>query len=529
MTEDPTPETPSSETDSPRPRVARLLEQLGAGLYERDEAVRLALLASVAGESIFLLGPPGVGKSLVARRLKHAFASGRAFEYLMSRFSTPDEIFGPVSIRKLREEDRYERRIEGYLPGSDVIFLDEIWKAGPAIQNALLTVLNERIYRNGDRDVQVAVRAILAASNELPPEGDTLSPLWDRFLLRYEMTGVKGVSGFLSMITDTQDVYADNVDADIKLDAALLDAWSAPIDAVALPPEVLNVIQVVRQRIEEGNESGGIPSGPLELYDRRWKKIVRLLRTAAFLNGRDQVDLMDCALMVHALWSAPEQRTFLTDVVHDAVAKHGYSLATGLAAVRSELDEVEADIRSETEFVHVVSETRPLLVDGAFHTLVNTNRSFTGTRISAADFARLSVDEPVAITYGDGSGENRIRVRTWLSTRPHCIDVEVRGTRVEVPLETGVKEREERVSRDAHPLLVEHWGRRLDRLEQEIQTCLARLEDAETGPLAGLEDNLFVEPAFARVVRRNHDRVVAGFRSLALRCEKARFRAGGKA
>ena len=230
----------------------------------------------------------------MARRLKHAFASGRAFEYLMSRFSTPDEIFGPVSIRKLREEDRYERRIEGYLPGSDVIFLDEIWKAGPAIQNALLTVLNERIYRNGDRDVQVAVRAILAASNELPPEGDTLSPLWDRFLLRYEMAGVKGVSGFLSMITDTQDVYADNVDADIKLDAALLDAWSAPIDAVALPPRGAQRHPgrpaAHRGRQREWRHS----SGPLELYDRRWKKIVRLLRTAAFLNGRDQVDLMDC-------------------------------------------------------------------------------------------------------------------------------------------------------------------------------------------------------------------------------------------
>ena len=144
----------------PQDQVTALLERLCAGLYDRDEPIRLALLAAIAGESIFLLGPPGVGKSLVARRLKHAFASGRAFEYLMNRFSTPDEIFGPVSIRKLREEDKYERRIEGYLPGSDVIFLDEIWKAGPAIQNALLTVLNERIYRNGDQDVKVDVRAI---------------------------------------------------------------------------------------------------------------------------------------------------------------------------------------------------------------------------------------------------------------------------------------------------------------------------------------------------------------------------------
>lgn len=509
---------------SPRPRIAALLEQLGAGLYERDEAVRLSLLASVAGESVFLLGPPGVGKSLVARRLKYAFASGRAFEYLMSRFSTPDEIFGPVSIRKLREEDRYERRVEGYLPGSDVIFLDEIWKAGPAIQNALLTVLNERIYRNGDRDIQVEVRAILTASNELPPAGESLSPLWDRFLIRYEMVGVRGVSRFLSMITDTQDVYADNVDPAVKLDGALLDSWSSAIDAVTLPAEVLNVVQVVRQRIAEANETGALPAGPLELYDRRWKKVVRLLRTSAFLNGRDAVDLMDCALMVHALWGHPDQRTFIRDAVHDAVAKHGYSLATGLAALRAEMDDLEADIREETELTHVVAETRPLLVDGTWHQLLSTDTPFSATRMTMADYAKLSKDTASTVTFTDDSGEGRHRVRCWLSPRPHSVVVEVRGTRVDIALETALVEQEERIRRRPHRLLVEHWTRRIERIEAEVRACLVRLEDQESGPLASLGSNLFVEPAFAEVVRRNHDRVVRSFEGLSLRCEKARFR-----
>ena len=131
-----------------KPRITELLKQLNHGVIEKEEVIALSLLSSVAGESIFLLGPPGVAKSLVARRLKYAYKNGSSFEYLMNRFSTPDEIFGPVSISQLKNHDKYERVVKNYLPTATVVFLDEIWKAGPSIQNALLTVLNEKIYRN---------------------------------------------------------------------------------------------------------------------------------------------------------------------------------------------------------------------------------------------------------------------------------------------------------------------------------------------------------------------------------------------
>lgn len=519
----PAPPTASQAQDAVRTRVSTLLAQLCRGLYDRDEPMRLALLSAVAGESIFLLGPPGVGKSLVARRLKHAFAGGRAFEYLMSRFSTPDEIFGPVSIRKLREEDRYERRTEGYLPGSDVIFLDEIWKAGPAIQNALLTVLNERVYRNGDTDVKVDVRAIITASNELPPATDELSPLWDRFLVRCSLGGIRSGRQFLSMITDTRDVYADDVEEAVKLTGPLLDDWSPRIDAITVPEEVLNVLQVVRARITAANDRAAMPDGPLQIYDRRWKKIIRLLRTSAFLNGRGRVNLMDCFLMPHALWAAPSQREVLDELVHDAIRKHGYSLVTGLTPLTREVSTLEDEIRGELEVTHAVSVESPVVEDEQYHRL-KVDARFDGTHIKAADFARLDTEATAVTSFFDSKGNLRHRLQARRGDTDYSVVVQYRAQPLQYRLDTELSERTEIIQRKPHPMLVEHWDRRLDAVETEARAQRARLDAEAPGDLADTAEHLFVDDSLARVVRANHDRVVSQMDRLLLRLEKARHR-----
>ncbi|MEX1368158.1 MAG: AAA family ATPase, partial [Nannocystaceae bacterium] len=168
-----------------RDRLRRLRDVLLEGLVERDVAVRLALLSTLAGEHLLLIGPPGTAKSMIARRLRLALADAVYFERLLTRFTVPEELFGPLSIRGL-EEDRYERLTQGYLPAASVAFLDEIFKANSAILNALLTLLNERAFDNGTKRTAVPLAAVVGASNELP-DGPELDALFDRFLLRMHL------------------------------------------------------------------------------------------------------------------------------------------------------------------------------------------------------------------------------------------------------------------------------------------------------------------------------------------------------
>ena len=223
-----------------RDRIQALLNELGKGAFEREEAIGLALLSAISGESIFLLGLPGVGKSMIARRLKQAFTGSRSFEYLMSRFSTPDEIFGPVSISKLKDHDRYERVVDGYLPTADIIFLDEIWKSGPAILNSLLTVLNEKIYRNGKEDILLPLKVIISASNELPAEGEGLEALWDRFLIRYIVKPIKDKELFLNLLCSQPEDCV--IPEQLKITPVEFERMKKESALVDVPEEIAEII-----------------------------------------------------------------------------------------------------------------------------------------------------------------------------------------------------------------------------------------------------------------------------------------------
>ena len=297
-------------------RFKQLLGEMNRGIYEKETEISLSLLAALAGESIILLGPPGVAKSMVARQLKTAFRDAQSFEYLMSRFSTPDEIFGPVSIQKLKTSDTYERAVEGYLPTADVVFLDEIWKAGPAIQNTLLTVINEKIFRNGNREMHLPLKLLVAASNELPAKGEGLEALWDRFVIRIESRPIKLEKNFRAMLLESHADFADNADfSDLKITAEEYGEWAEKICKIGVKEEVLDAISAIRKSLRAVNVDEAAERRNIYVSDRRWKNTVRLLRTSAFMQDREEVDICDLLPIYHCLWQEPEERDAIRNIV----------------------------------------------------------------------------------------------------------------------------------------------------------------------------------------------------------------------
>ena len=309
-------------------RFKQLLGEMNRGIYEKETEISLSLLAALAGESIILLGSPGVAKSMVARQLKTAFKDAHSFEYLMSRFSTPDEIFGPVSIQKLKSSDTYERAVEGYLPTADVVFLDEIWKAGPAIQNTLLTVINEKLFRNGNKEMHLPLKLLVAASNELPAKGEGLEALWDRFVIRIESRPIKKESNFRAMLLDSHADFsgstgglghadfANNADfSELKITGEEYAEWSENINKIGVKEEVLDVISVIRKSLRAVNVDEAAERRNIYVSDRRWKNIARLLRTSAFMQDREEVDCCDLLPIYHCLWQEPEERDAIRTIV----------------------------------------------------------------------------------------------------------------------------------------------------------------------------------------------------------------------
>jgi MoxR-like ATPase len=477
-------------------RINKLLEQINVGIYEKEEVMALALLSSIAGESIFLLGPPGVAKSLIARQLKYAYKEATTFEYLMSRFSTPDEIFGPVRITKLKN-DIYERNVKGYLPDASVVFLDEIWKAGPSIQNALLTILNEKIYRNGDSEINpVPMKALISASNELPAKDQGLEALWDRFLVRLFVEGIKDKGKFDKMITVSSPFNKSATDKAITDDE--YKTWTEEIDKIAVPDNVLNIVDVIRKKIELHNNEKNIEE-QIYVSDRRWRKVVRLMRASAFLNDRKEVDLMDCFLIKHCIWNEESQIDTAWQFVSEAIEEYGYTVSFDFDVINKELSEFKKEIDEETKFI---KDTRKQILESVHNDYYEIIKppSQNDKLIAKNVFINLTNNNQYMYLYYWHEPYQRIQQHGQFNIRKGNSEFTIFINDIEYNLKKTIQGEKRQTTKKPHQKVEETWDEHVNLLLSNTGNMGTEIESYRNKDLEHLRTNLFVEPALANIV-----------------------------
>ncbi len=283
---------------TPRDILRRIRDELAQIFLERAELIDGALAALLSGQHVLVIGPPGTAKSMLADELCRRLDGAQYFQWLLTKFTTPEELFGAVSLAAL-EQDDYRRVTTFKLPEAHIAFLDEVFKANSSILNALLSLVNERRFHNGREITTVPLISLFGASNELP-EDDELQALYDRFLLRFAVGYIDEDFRFLKML------QARPPAARTALPLAALQTAQAEARAVVVPDPIYRVLVELRRELGRAQ---------LVSSDRRYHQAVELLRAHAYLHGRSEVGEDDVFFLEHVLWRAPSEHAEVRTII----------------------------------------------------------------------------------------------------------------------------------------------------------------------------------------------------------------------
>ncbi len=337
-------------------KLQTIERELLASLLERDAVIRVALVALLARQHLVQLGAPGAAKTLLmtelAKRISTANGNGlRCFDYLMTKFTAPEELFGPISVSGLKK-DEYKRITTGRLVEAELVFLDEIFKASSAILNTLLRVINERVYTNGSQTMSVPLLSLFGASNELP-QGNELEALWDRFMLRVKV-GYLSDGGFVQFIRAARQVGTNGQTVATLAQSELAQLQQAAA-ALPVPDAICDGLSQLRKELT----AQGIC-----LSDRRWGQTLGVLRAHALLEGRATVDDDDLPILKHCLWQTPDQITdvakLLARLGHPLNAK-AVDLSDQAASVHQECMNAQQDGRNAEQQMSAAIEANTKL------------------------------------------------------------------------------------------------------------------------------------------------------------------------
>ncbi|ACX73048.1 ATPase associated with various cellular activities AAA_5 [Methanocaldococcus vulcanius M7] len=286
-------------------KIEKIRWELNSYFLERREEVDVALTSILANEHVVFLGNPGVAKSQLIRAVA-SHVNADYFEKLITRFTTEDELFGPLSIKELKDNDRFVRKTSGYLPTAEIAFLDEVFKANSSILNALLSIINERLYHNGDRIEKVPLISLFGASNELPEENELLA-FYDRFLFRKTIKGIKNYEN-LKKLVKLDENYKPKTKISVKDVLKMQEkAKKVEIDGI------IDYLIDIKKKLSQNH---------IYISDRRFKKSVKAVKCFAYLNGKKEAEVEDLDILRHVYWEDIEDILIVSKVVFDITNKY---------------------------------------------------------------------------------------------------------------------------------------------------------------------------------------------------------------
>lgn len=336
-------------------KLAEIQNALNAKYFEREKEVEAMLIALLSRQNMLMIGPPGTGKSALAADMAKIVSNMNHFQWLLTRFSKPEELFGVLSLKDL-EKGVYKRNTKHKLPEAHLAFLDEIFKSNSGILNSLLTLMNERIFYNNGHPVQVPLMSIIGSSNEYPEDEEGLEALFDRFLLRFEVEYVKDDNHFISMLKENTSPLLPSMTLEE------LNNLQFFTEMVSIPEEVYEKLAEVRMAL---NDEGIRPS------DRRFKQSLSVLKAKALIEQRQHVVVNNIVFLENALWETPDQKGITTQVVRTLAQDTVLRKMEELKNDAEEIDGLLDDNSSTEERLEASKKLKVIL--GELTTLKNNN------------------------------------------------------------------------------------------------------------------------------------------------------------
>jgi MoxR-like ATPase len=281
-------------------KLKNIREELKQMFLERSDLIDGALAALLSSHHLLIIGPPGTAKSMLADELCRRIEGADYFQWLLTRFTTPEEIFGAVSLKAL-EQDDYRRVTADKLPEAHIAFLDEIFKANSSILNAILTLINERLFHNGKAVTRVPLLTLFGASNELPEE-EELTALYDRFLVRFVVNYITEDFRFLRML-ESQAQPSRTCMTLVELNELQKQVRNVPI-----PSHVYRGIADIRRELNKKN---------IQASDRRYRQSLALLQAHTFLVGDKEVQEKNLFFLEHVLWRDPAEHEQVRNTIRE--------------------------------------------------------------------------------------------------------------------------------------------------------------------------------------------------------------------